>query len=93
MSLGTIGHLMAGSGLHEVLDLIYANNDVDHILSGKAIARAVCAHLLVDAALNTLIASKASTQIYFRVTMKHTDVVHLGSCQLLAKIITDDLPG
>ena len=61
MSLGTIGHLMAGSGLHEVLDLIYANNDVDHILSGKAIAHAVRAHLLVDAALNTLIASNRFT--------------------------------
>ena len=32
---------------------------MDHILSGKAIARAVRAHVLVDAALNTLIASKA----------------------------------
>ena len=57
--LGTIGHLMAGSGLHEMLDLIYASKAVDHILSGKAIARAVRAHLLVDAALNTLLASKA----------------------------------
>jgi len=55
--LGAIGHLMAGSGLHEVLDLIYASKAVDHILSGKTIARAVRAHLLVDAALNTLLTS------------------------------------
>ncbi len=33
--LGAIGHLMAGSGLHEMLDLIYASKAVDHILSGK----------------------------------------------------------
>ena len=39
--LGTIGHLMAGSGLRELLELIYASNAVDHILTGKAIARAV----------------------------------------------------
>ena len=50
--LGTIGHLMAGSGLRELLELIYASNAVDHILTGKAIARAVRAHLIVDAALN-----------------------------------------
>jgi len=45
---------MAGSGLRELLELIYASNAVDHILTGKAIARAVRAHLIVDAALNAL---------------------------------------
>jgi hypothetical protein len=40
---------MAGSGLQEVLELIYASNAVVHILSGKAIGRAVRAHLIVDA--------------------------------------------
>ena len=39
--------------------MIYAPNAVKHILTGKAIARAVRAHLLVDAAVNTLIVSKA----------------------------------
>ena len=38
--------------------MIYAPNAVEHILTGKATARAVCAHLLVDAAVNTLIVSK-----------------------------------
>lgn len=57
--LGSIGHLMAGSGLREVLELIYASNAVDHILSGKAIARAVRAHLIVDGALNALLYSEA----------------------------------
>ena len=41
--------------------MIYAPNAVEHILTGKAIARAVRAHLLVDAALNTLMLSKALT--------------------------------
>ncbi len=36
--LGSIGHLMAASGLQEVLELIYAPNAVIHMLSGKAIA-------------------------------------------------------
>ena len=59
--LGCIGNLMAGSGLKELLDMIYAPNAVEHIFTGKAIARAVRAHLLVDAALNTLMLSKALT--------------------------------
>ena len=59
--LGCIGNLMAGSGLKELLEMIYAPNAVEHIFTGKAIARAVRAHLLVDAALNTLMLSKAPT--------------------------------
>lgn len=39
--------------------MIYEPNAVEHIFTGKAIARAVHAHLLVDAALNTLMLSKA----------------------------------
>ena len=57
--LGCIGSLMAGYGLKEILEMIYALNAVEHILTGKAIAQAVRAHLLVDAAVNTLVVSKA----------------------------------
>ena len=39
--LGCIGHLMSGSGLRNVLELVYADNAVGHMLSGKAVARAV----------------------------------------------------
>lgn len=53
--LGCIGHLMAASGLQELLELIYASNAVLHMLTGKAIARAVRGHLIVDAALNALV--------------------------------------
>ena len=55
--LGCVGHLMGGSGLREILELFYAENAVGHILSGKAIARAVRAHLLVEATLTTMIMS------------------------------------
>jgi len=57
--LGAVGHLMAGSGLQELLETIYAPNAVVHMLSGKAISRAVRAHLIVDAALNALISARA----------------------------------
>ena len=56
--LGAVGHIMAGSGLRSLLELIYAENTVNHILSGKAYDRAVRGHLLVDAGLNTMIAAK-----------------------------------
>ena len=46
---------MAGSGLQETLELIYAPNAVVHMMSGKAIARAIRGHFLVDAALNALL--------------------------------------
>ena len=39
--LGCMGHIMAGSGIEEVLELVYAKNAVPHILSGKAVARAI----------------------------------------------------
>ena len=57
--LGSIGYLMAGSGLQEVLEVVYARNAVKHMLSGKAISRAVRGHLLVDAALNTILVANA----------------------------------
>lgn len=52
--LGAIGSMMAGSGLKEVMSQVYAEGSVDHMLSGKAVTRAVRAHLLVDSALNTI---------------------------------------
>lgn len=36
--LGSIGHLMAGTGLEEVLELVYASNSVKHMLTGKAVS-------------------------------------------------------
>ena len=53
--LGCITHLMAASGLQELLKLIYSSNAVMHMLTGKAIVRAVRGHFIVDAALNALI--------------------------------------
>ena len=57
--LGSIRHLMAGSGLQELLEVVFAGNAVRHMLTGKAMSRAVRGHMLVDAALNTILVSKA----------------------------------
>lgn len=53
--VGAIGTLMKGSGLNEVLQEIYGPNAVLHVMTGKAISRAVRGHMIVDAALSTLI--------------------------------------
>lgn len=48
-----------GSGLQELLELIYASNAVDHIMIRKAISHAVRAHLIVDTTVNALLYSQA----------------------------------
>ncbi|CAC5363751.1 unnamed protein product [Mytilus coruscus] len=55
--LGSIGQLMSGSGLNEVLETVHSTNAVGHMMTGKALARAVRGHLLVDTALNALLVS------------------------------------
>ena len=42
---------MAGSGLQELLDFVCAINTESHMLTDRAVSRAVYGHLLVDAAL------------------------------------------
>ena len=46
-----MGSMMKGSGLEEVLEKAYGPNVVNHIISGKAFARVLRAHFLVEAAL------------------------------------------
>ena len=50
---------MAGSGLKELLEFIYASKAVEHIPTGKAFSRAECAHLMLDSVLNVLLHSKS----------------------------------
>ena len=56
--LGSIGHIMKGSGVQEVLELIYAHNGVSHILSGKAVQGETCGHFLVNTVLGALLLAK-----------------------------------
>ena len=45
--LGAIGHLMEGSGLRSVVELIYAELTVSRILNGREVSRATRAHLII----------------------------------------------
>jgi hypothetical protein len=53
--LGSIGFFMRGSGLEEVLGVIYGPNVIEHVLSGKDYQRAIRGHFLVHAALTKLL--------------------------------------
>ena len=53
--LGSIGHLMGGSGIDELLEQVYAANVIQHILPGKPFARAIRGHFLVHTVLQTII--------------------------------------
>ena len=53
--LGSIGNLMKGSGLQELLEEIYPPKTVEHILSGKAYYRPLREHTIVEAALSSLL--------------------------------------
>ena len=53
--LGCVGTLMPNSGLSDILEEIYRENAVHHILLGKAYSRAIRGHFLVDLALNTIL--------------------------------------
>ena len=57
--LSSIGRLMAGSGLQELLEKIFAKIAVTHMLSGKAVARAVRGYFLVDSVLQALLSFDA----------------------------------
>lgn len=45
--------MMAGSGLAELLQVLFGSDTVSHMLSGKAYARAIRGHFLVESALMT----------------------------------------
>ena len=53
--MGAIGHVMRGSGLEDVLRVIYGPVTIEAVLSGKSYARAVRGHFLVQRALNQLL--------------------------------------
>jgi hypothetical protein len=58
---------MAGFGLHEVLETVYASNAVNHMLSGKAVSRAVRGFMMVDNAHHIPLMKE-----YFGVSLPHT---------------------
>ena len=53
--LDAIGYVMKGSGIEELLSLLYGPSTVDHVMSGKAFARALRGHFIVHDCLLQLL--------------------------------------
>ena len=49
--MGVIGHIMRGSALQSALECIFGKSTIQHIMTGKAYARGIRAHLLIQTAL------------------------------------------
>ena len=49
--LGSIGSMTKGSGLEEALEQVYGPNAAAHMMTGKAVSRALRGHFLVESAL------------------------------------------
>jgi len=60
--LGAVGKLMKRSGLEELFAEVYAENSVEHMVSGKAVSRALRAHLLTESCLTCLLFEEISIQ-------------------------------
>ena len=53
--LGCNGYLMSNTGILEALEVVYAGNNVPHLLSGKTVSRALQSHQLLDLVFNTVL--------------------------------------
>ena len=49
--LGSIGEVMKGSGLEDAPEELYGKSTVPHLISGKAVSRALRGHFLLESAL------------------------------------------
>ena len=56
--LGSIGDIMAGSGISECFGNVYGTVAIGHMLNGKAITRALRAHFLLESVLTTELLSR-----------------------------------
>ena len=45
ITVAAIGSLMGSSGLSDIMQTLYGENTVKHIMTGKAIARAIRSHI------------------------------------------------
>ena len=97
--LGAIGTLMQGTGLKDILEAVYGENAVVHMLTGKSVQRALRGHLLVDKCLNHMIVSDVvhespqfatlldqSEEIYSSLMAGETTLESIETSDILGKI-------
>ena len=60
--MGSIGAIMAGSGLEAIWETVCAKNSVVHTMNGRAYAIGIRAHLMSQSALATLLLGTYSAE-------------------------------
>lgn len=91
--LGSIGYIMASSGLKEVLSTIYAANSVDQILNGHNYSRGMRAHHIVCTALAKVIFDELEEKDENLKTIIDDMELQCLLCNLTEKTINiDDIP-
>ena len=83
--LGSIGNIMNNTGLSELLESIYAPAAVVHMLSGKAVSRAIRGHFLMYTALSLLMI----TEIY-EIDINILDNIHWDDKANIAHEVDDN---
>lgn len=77
--MGSIGYIMAGSGLKELWNTIYTANSIDKMMTGHVYSRGVRAHMLTQLCLGKLILDELDLTDEFKINLKHyilnTDIV------------------
>ena len=67
--MGSIGSMMKGSGLEEALETVYGPNAVTHMITGKAVSKALRGHFLIQAAL----VNKLMSAVLLNCEKEHTE--------------------
>ena len=90
-----IGYIMSHSGMGDTLESIYAENTVPHLLSGKAVDKAIRGYQMVNIALHTIllqdiirytdIDSDSIKQFLQEAIKGHLDVNSITSSEVLKK--------
>ena len=79
--LGAIGTLMEGTGLKNILETVYGENAVVHMMTGKAVQRALPGHLLVDKCLHSqLITEMAKDDPEIQTLLDQAEELYSAAC-------------
>jgi hypothetical protein len=91
-AIGSIMNTMKGSGIDDVLGTVYGSETIKHIMSGKAIARALRAVRLLQAALMFKLLQKTSVPDHLIVGLSNLiETIHDGRGSLNDVLASNEL--
>ena len=77
--LGSIGKLMKGSEISEALQTVYGKNAVEHMMSGKAVTRAIRGHFRTSSALFTKLISPIFQASFDQNNNQHDNDIYVNN--------------